>query len=329
MSHPSAPPPLPPDATTLTWQAFAGRLARTIAALRDRHFLILSTADGTRYVQFAAGGAAGLRIESISDEYLPVGDRLTDAQREALAALGWQSPNQRALGQWGVGEDEGSTNWWVDLEAPVCAESAAELAVRTLHEVHGAESPDGLTYRGFHGEGPELLLPELGLAEEPTVDQWAGDDDADDDDSPFAREAALVEEVRDALGYAADDVVDEDPAGHFHLTVHGVALRVVIDHDLLVLRVIAELIEAPVATPEVLASLNHVNAQRINFGYLYWRDGQVRYAAELAIDPCDGAQVVSTCIIAAAVVRGLGGMADPLAARFTVPYGGPPTPDTD
>ncbi len=317
MSRPSAPPPITPDAIALAWLDFTGRLAHTLAALRDRHFLILSTADGARYIQFAAKGENGLRLESISDAYLPYDDRLTADQADALHALGWQPPTQRALGEWGIGDASGSTNWWLDLEQPVPFAAAADLGARTLRDVHGAASPDTLTYRAFHGDGPELLLPELGVAEEPAVDDLILDDG---DEGPLAREAALVDQVREALQYAADDGVREDAAGHFHLTVHRVPLRVVIEHDLALLRVIAELIDAPIPTAEVLANLNHVNAHRISYGYLYWREGQVRYAAELLVDPCDGAQVVATCTAASAVVRGLGGAIDPLAAHFVAPW---------
>ncbi len=71
--------------TTTSWSTFARRLARTLHTLHDGDFLIVAHARVNYYVQFAHGGAHGLRAEAVSNTYIESPHAvLTTAQYDAL-----------------------------------------------------------------------------------------------------------------------------------------------------------------------------------------------------------------------------------------------------
>ena len=74
------------------WLAFENKLAEVLEVLEEDQFLVISTKRGWGYVQFAAQGSFGLRIEAVSNHYLPEDAQLDAAQLEALLALGWSPP---------------------------------------------------------------------------------------------------------------------------------------------------------------------------------------------------------------------------------------------
>lgn len=74
------------------WADFAGRLTRALKSLKRDEFLILETRGDPDYVQFACRADDGLRIEAVSNGYLPAEKCLSAKHREKLLELGWNPP---------------------------------------------------------------------------------------------------------------------------------------------------------------------------------------------------------------------------------------------
>lgn len=152
-----------PPRVSKVWSLFAEKLALTLANLQEDQYLILSVKHANRFVQFAAGGSHGMRMETTSNHYLSKQEQLTERQMGGLLDAGWQSPT-------GTGEDstperdpDGSPNYFVDLDAPVNFVSVANLTVHTFAEILRIPHPFWLEYAAFDDEGNMLVLPELGL----------------------------------------------------------------------------------------------------------------------------------------------------------------------
>ena len=90
-------PPNPEGASA----PFTAGLARTLAALREEEFLIISTKQGHYYLQFAGGGEAeAMRAEAVSNSYLEGIERLSGkACNQMLELERAYRPTRQARGQ--------------------------------------------------------------------------------------------------------------------------------------------------------------------------------------------------------------------------------------
>jgi hypothetical protein len=256
------------------WNRLVERLTRVLNALPEDHYLILTVPGRHRFVQFVGTPDGGLRGESVSNAYLEPHERLTQQQERALARLGWHAPT---LVPTGASPREqvpgGSPNWFVDLVRPVNGKVLRQLVSRTFAEVYGVRHPSGLRYSAFHADGEPLPLPGLGLeAEEGLYTE--------------TEPASLEERLTDVLVTTADAaIVLEDDAGAYEFAVDGVVLRVRVDDEGRYARIMAALRDVDAPTPELLLAINELNANRLEFGYVYWREGQLRYGVEILLDP--------------------------------------------
>jgi hypothetical protein len=147
------------NARNAEWQHFRGRLTEALGCLEAGYYLILQSRDkDPYYVQFAAGGADGIRAEAVSNSFLPAWRRLDATAIGRLRRLGWRPPTD-------IGD--GPVNWWRDLPAGAPLEDAAGLTVETMRKVFEIPRPTGLVYRAFARSGEEILLPTLALPREP------------------------------------------------------------------------------------------------------------------------------------------------------------------
>src|SRR5512136_781193 len=73
------------------WDAFERDLAAALRLLRDE-CLILAAREGNRFVQFCGDPEQGLFAETVSNAFLPPGERLEEGQERALRELGWTLP---------------------------------------------------------------------------------------------------------------------------------------------------------------------------------------------------------------------------------------------
>jgi hypothetical protein len=147
------------NARDAEWLALTTRLGEALGCLEAGQFLILQTRDDEPYyVQFAAGGAEGLKMEAVSNRFLQGWRQLDDVAHGRLRRLGWRPPTD-------IGD--GPVNWWRLFPAGCPMDGVADLAVATLRKVFEVPRPGGLVYHAFTRRGEEILLPTLGLEREP------------------------------------------------------------------------------------------------------------------------------------------------------------------
>ncbi|MEQ8842291.1 MAG: hypothetical protein RIB98_15005 [Acidimicrobiales bacterium] len=147
------------------WPGFHERLTEALRALEEDQFLNLNVKCRNRFVQFAAQGYFGMRAETVGNAYLEGPERLSIEDIAILRALGWNDPTS-GPGVVPQADPDGSPNHYLEWAPPLDHAEIAELAVRTLLEIHDVAHPGWLTYRAFHSEGQEILLPGLGLKPE-------------------------------------------------------------------------------------------------------------------------------------------------------------------
>jgi len=170
------PPPVPPTDFTenLTpnqkrlyeaWTDFGFRLMQALVALGEDEYLIISLKGSNRFVQFAGQGGHGMRVETVSNFYLPESERLGEVQHDLLLKLGWNAPCNLP-DEFGH-EPVGSPNYFLDLPQPVDFGSVASLAANTLLGPLDADHPLDLEYRSFAESGEGIRWPTLKLRRAP------------------------------------------------------------------------------------------------------------------------------------------------------------------
>ena len=139
--------PNPPSRLSAAWPPFARQLAEVLEALDEDQFLILSVKRSNRFVQFAAQGSFGMRVETTSNSYLAKADQLDLRQISALTDLGWKDPTGTPVESTPEADPDGSPNFFVEFPVPVSFDAVADLAVRTISEVLRLPHPGSLEYR--------------------------------------------------------------------------------------------------------------------------------------------------------------------------------------
>jgi len=143
------------------WTDFGWRLMQVLGALEEDEYLIISLKGSNRFVQFAGQGAHGMRVETVSNFYLPEAQQLGEAQHDALLKLGWNAPCNLP-DEFGH-EPVGSPNYFLDLPQPVDVRQVAALAVSTLLGPLDADHPLDLEYCSFAESGEAIRWPTLKL----------------------------------------------------------------------------------------------------------------------------------------------------------------------
>jgi len=143
------------------WVGFGWQLIQVLGALEEDEYLIINVKGSNRFVQFAGQGAHGMRVEAVSNFYLPEDGQLDEMQHELLLKLGWNTPCNLP-DEFGH-EPVGSPNYFLDLPRPLNLERIASLAVTTLLGPLDASHPLELEYRAFAESGESIRFPTLGL----------------------------------------------------------------------------------------------------------------------------------------------------------------------
>lgn len=153
--------PQQPD-TSAAWAQLTDALQSALGALEEDEYLVLQVKGTNRFVQFAMQGSFGMRVEAVSNFYLPEGQQLDDSDHATLLRLGWHTATNLP-DEIGGHQPDGSPNYFLDLAPPVPLRAVAELAVVTLRAVYGAEHPLDLEYTAFGDSVASIRLPNLGL----------------------------------------------------------------------------------------------------------------------------------------------------------------------
>lgn len=161
----SIPPGLSHQERTLSrdWAPFAENLASVLARLQEDQFLILSAKTGNRFVQFAAQGAWGMRVEVSSNAFLSATEELSRRQVSWLLAHGWNAPTGEPEGALPAEDPDGSPNYFIDYPTSTSSADIAQSAVETLVNALGFHHPAGMVYEAHGAHGEELAFPELKL----------------------------------------------------------------------------------------------------------------------------------------------------------------------
>lgn len=147
------------------WHRFAERLSVVIGHLRKHDFLIISEKKRNVYIQFAAGGSLGMRVEAVSEQFYP---NLGKNEKETLRDFGWRPPTY-VLGPRSKGPPHGSCNYYIDV-SKMSSSTLADLVVRTFCDVYRTRRPTALQYRAFSDTGDhhyEIRFPLLDVKGEP------------------------------------------------------------------------------------------------------------------------------------------------------------------
>jgi len=148
---------------SVAWPTFAEKLAAVLGNLEEDQFLILLVKRTDQFVQFAAQGSFGIRIETTSSSYLPKTEQLNEQQISTLIDIGWIEPTGKPSESTPEYDPDGSPNFFMEFSVPVSFEAVANLAIRTLAEILRVPHPGFLQYEAFDAEGNEIALPTLGL----------------------------------------------------------------------------------------------------------------------------------------------------------------------
>lgn len=262
------------------WGPFEVRLADTLAALQDGHYLILDHPATGHYVQFAAQGPDGLRAEARANVYIPPARQLGPAEETRLIELGWKPPTH------GPEDDErepdGSVNWYQDWEPPVPWTTVAEGACLTLRDVYGVRHPSSLRYEAFARGGVPLLLPGLGRRhsirpprpETVQVEYRSELEGAIKELLPQLVEEYLVGRLDNG------DLLTHSPAGDMAIAIREEPFRI-----LFYTTVLADVDGGP----QVLEALNERN-QTLLLGRVYWLENRVLFDHVIPAQPFVPAQ---------------------------------------
>jgi hypothetical protein len=244
--------------TAQDWAKVESRLAAWLTDVPAGDAVILEMPtpyddlDGaTPYVQVTVEDDGFVRGEAASNTYLDKRFALDDARIAEVEAMGWSAPTS------GVDEehDDGSTNFFVNLELPDDAEQLADLLVTTMRDVFGAPHPSFLTVTGF-GSGGRLdaeAMP-FGIpvaAPETTTVAIAPAMPEGADDLRDLVEAALATVVDHELTYDSD--------GDIPIYADGALIYVRVEEDSPSIRVFSPFLSDVRWKPRVGSALSDLN----------------------------------------------------------------------
>ena len=284
-----------------TWGEFEGRLASVLSQMAVDTYLVLSTpideGGSTYYVQFAQGGRAGFLAEAVSNAHLAGNRAMSPAQEEQLGDLGWQSPAPRA---------KRDLNFSREWPMPVPWEEVVRLAMRTLREVYGIESPGELRYRRFAKGGPDFAEPDLGIrAEAPGAPRQGGLPGH----PSLAELQPLVESALKA--FLQVDELPRDKDGDIPIRAGSAVVFVrTRDGTPPTVQIFSPIVRDIDGRPAVLQALNDVNST-ISIGRVFWIARVIVVATEVAAVGITQDHLAFACLQ-------LGGLADRLDDELRV-----------
>ena len=277
---------------SVAWPTFAVTLAKVLGKFQEGQFLILQGKKSPHYIQFAAQGAYGFRVETTSNAFLAKNQQFTAEQISYLLKAGWQAPTEQPDKSTPEDDPDGSPNFFIDFPASACSKALAQLAVHLFTEILHVPHPGNLEYGAFDDDDNEVLLPELGLrhlkaaAAEPLP-------------------LLLLKAVAEISGNP-DLSYDED--GDIGLRYDSIVTFIRPIGETACVQFFSRLIEEAKKTPALLARLNEINANSSRL-HLAFVDGAVFAMADIPATPLVGTHLKSTldhfCVTADGLSRSL------------------------
>jgi hypothetical protein len=290
--------PASPGRLSVAWPPFAEKLAAVLATLAEDQFLILSVKRSNRFVQFAAQGGFGMRLETTSNSYMAKSEQLNEQQIARLIDAGWHTPTGSPAASTPENDPDGSPNYFLEFEKPVPFEVVANLAVRTLSEILRIPHPAFLQYEAFEdaeGEWVAIPLPELGLKlQEP---------------APRAGNAeSLSKQLLTSLGEVTGlNDLDFDDDGDIGVRCGSALVFVRMVDDPLYVRIFSAILRDVDENPDILVRLNDINASETLIRFIF-RNGTIHGIADLSAVPFLSAHFAQAFERFCAVADGMGGL---------------------
>lgn len=294
------------------WSDFEARLAVAIERMPVESFLILTTpsaaAGPASYVQFAhfideKDHTTALRAEAVCSENRPGAPLAPEQEEQLVAGLGWGRPQP----------DDVSRNFVRTWEDPPPVADVARLAVRTLREVFGLETPASLRWVHELFDRGQVTDPDLGIEPDRPARRKSG----------RRRIPSSIEEliplVEKALnGGRGRRSVFRDADGDFPVEIGSTVIYIrPLEGTPPVVQLFGPILHDIGESRALISALNDINA-RVRFGRVFFAHRQVVAAMELtAVD-------ITVEQIAFAIAE-LGNLADHLDDTLQARFGGSTT----
>ncbi len=285
---------------SVAWPPFEKRLATALAKLEEDQFLILCVKGTNRFVQFAAQGSHGMRMEATSNAFLKRKQKLSTEQIAQMIAGGWRGPTGAHHEATPELDPDGSPNFYREFPRPVRFKRLATLAVQTLREIMGVPHPLFLQYEAYDTQHRTQDLSELGLMR--SARGARGDDQS---------AAMLTERLLSTLK-AATGVEDlaADADGDIPLAFNGSPIYFSVIGGSSLIRICAPILERVAANPKVFELLNELNAGRALLRLVY-RDTTLFAVADHVAQPYVGVHVETLLKMFSEAVSTLGARLQP------------------
>lgn len=280
---------------SVAWPPFEKTLAAVIEGLVEDQYLILLVKQSNRYIQFAAQGAFGIRVETTSNHYLSKQEKLDERQIAALSEAGWQVPTGKPNESTPENDPDGSPNFYAEFAAPVSLEAVARLTVRTFAEILRVPHPGFLQYEAFEdveGEWTALALPGLGLKQ--AKPKQPGDNLA-------SLAEALLTTLKIETGIGK---LDFDCDGDIGIRYGSAAVFVRLISDPPRIRFYSPILRNVEETPVIYSKLNDFNASATLIRF-YYQNGLIYGAADIAAVPYVDKHVIQTFVHFCEMVDGM------------------------
>ncbi len=285
------------------WQPFAKKLASALGELKDGQWLVLSVKRSNRFIQFAAQGSGGIRMETTSNSHLPKPERLDQRRIASLVEAGWSAPTGSPVDSTPEGDPGGSPSFFVEFPAPVSLDAVAGLAVRTFAEILRVPHPGNLEYKAFETEQHiDIAIPGLGL--KVSTPSEAADPPAD-----------LYQQLLATLSAAngiSDLSVDKD--GDIGLRCGSALTFVRVIGEPTYIRIYARILRDVEETDGICSRLNDINAN-ISLVRFVFQNGAIFAIADIGAEPFNAQQVVQA-------MSHFGSIADEMDSLLQGEFGG-------
>lgn len=261
-----------PSHLSVAWPPFALKLAATLEKLDEDQFLIISVKRSNWFVQFAAQGSFGMRVEAPSSSFLSVPEQLNERQIVSMLEAGWHSPTGSPTESTPELDPDGSPNFFAEFSTPVSFKGVANLAVRTLAEILRVPHPGFLEYKAFGEKGKAIALPELGLRIEkhpPEVDNQA------------ELSKLLLATIRKITGISD---LDYDINGDIGIRHGSTLMYVRLIDDPLYVRITSPILCNVEQNPDISARLNDINAS-VTLMRFFFQNGVIYGVADISAVP--------------------------------------------
>lgn len=286
---------LPSVRISKAWPAFSLRLAAVLEKLEEDQFLILSVKNSNRFIQFAAQGSFGVRVETTSNSYLAKPEKLKKEQIVALISLGWAEPTGSPDEATQSNDPDGSPNFFIEFCTPVSFEAVADFAVKTLSKVLRVPHPGSLQYQAFDDLGEGIALPELGLKLEKQIQHKID----------FAKLSdLLLEELREFTGIN-DLAYDQD--GDVGIRYGSILIFLQLINDCQYVRIFSPILHEVEDDSGIYTRLNDINANQVQVRYFY-KNGTIYAITDVLVVPFVSEFVLQALSHFSLTVDGLGGL---------------------